>query len=64
LPPASRCDGALFDIYLVSETLGQRDAALPAVEHERIARPANMTVVTALTRPEMKVEIEITAFRG
>lgn len=27
-------------------------------------RPANTTVVTALVRPEMKVEIEATAFRG
>ena len=28
------------------------------------ARPANSTVVTRLVRPEMKVEIEVTAFRG
>lgn len=27
-------------------------------------RPANTTVVTALVRPEMRVEIEVTAFRG
>ena len=27
-------------------------------------RPANTTVVSALLRPEMKVEIEATAFRG
>jgi enamine deaminase RidA (YjgF/YER057c/UK114 family) len=27
-------------------------------------RPANTTVVSALVRPEMKVEIEVTAFRG
>ncbi len=27
-------------------------------------RPANSTVVAALIRPEMKVEIEVTAFRG
>ncbi len=27
-------------------------------------RPANSTVVAALMRPEMKVEIEVTAFRG
>lgn len=27
-------------------------------------RPANTTVVARLTRPEMKVEIEVTAFRG
>jgi enamine deaminase RidA (YjgF/YER057c/UK114 family) len=27
-------------------------------------RPANSTVVTRLVRPEMKVEIEVTAFRG
>jgi enamine deaminase RidA (YjgF/YER057c/UK114 family) len=33
-------------------------AALGAV------RPANTTVVSALLRPEMKVEIEVTAFRG
>lgn len=33
-------------------------AALGAV------RPANSTVVCALLRPEMKVEIEVTAFRG
>jgi enamine deaminase RidA (YjgF/YER057c/UK114 family) len=45
-----------------------------AADHPRIApalraalgdvRPANTTVVTALTRPEMKVEIEVTALRG
>jgi enamine deaminase RidA (YjgF/YER057c/UK114 family) len=28
------------------------------------ARPANSTVVARLVRPEMKVEIEVTAFRG
>lgn len=28
------------------------------------ARPANTTVVSRLLRPEMKVEIEVTAFRG
>jgi enamine deaminase RidA (YjgF/YER057c/UK114 family) len=28
------------------------------------ARPANSTVVARLLRPEMKVEIEVTAFRG
>lgn len=28
------------------------------------ARPANSTVVTGLVRPEMKVEIEVTALRG
>lgn len=28
------------------------------------ARPANSTVVAGLVRPEMKVEIEVTAFRG
>lgn len=28
------------------------------------ARPANSTVIAALIRPEMKVEIEVTAFRG
>jgi enamine deaminase RidA (YjgF/YER057c/UK114 family) len=33
-------------------------AALGAV------RPANTTVVAPLVRPEMKVEIEVTAFRG
>lgn len=43
-------------------------------DHPRIApalraalgevRPANSTVVTRLIRPEMKVEIEVTAFRG
>ncbi len=27
-------------------------------------RPANTTVIARLTRPEMKVEIEVTAFRG
>ena len=27
-------------------------------------RPANTTVVSALLRPEMRVEIEVTAFRG
>lgn len=27
-------------------------------------RPANSTVIAALIRPEMKVEIEVTAFRG
>lgn len=27
-------------------------------------RPANTTIVTGLVRPEMKVEIEVTAFRG
>ncbi|MER2510265.1 RidA family protein [Amaricoccus sp.] len=27
-------------------------------------RPANSTVICALIRPEMKVEIEVTAFRG
>jgi enamine deaminase RidA (YjgF/YER057c/UK114 family) len=27
-------------------------------------RPANTTIVSALIRPEMKVEIEVTAFRG
>ncbi|TPE52996.1 RidA family protein [Amaricoccus solimangrovi] len=27
-------------------------------------RPANSTVVAALIRPEMKVEIEVTAYRG
>jgi enamine deaminase RidA (YjgF/YER057c/UK114 family) len=27
-------------------------------------RPANTTVVSVLVRPEMKVEIEVTAFRG
>ncbi|PZQ47743.1 MAG: hypothetical protein DI556_16130 [Rhodovulum sulfidophilum] len=27
-------------------------------------RPANSTVIAALVRPEMKVEIEVTAFRG
>jgi enamine deaminase RidA (YjgF/YER057c/UK114 family) len=27
-------------------------------------RPVNTTVVSALVRPEMKVEIEVTAFRG
>jgi enamine deaminase RidA (YjgF/YER057c/UK114 family) len=45
-----------------------------AADHPKIApalrtalgevRPANTTVVTALTKPEMKVEIEVTAFRG
>jgi enamine deaminase RidA (YjgF/YER057c/UK114 family) len=30
-------------------------------EHTRAARPANTTVVCALTKPEMKVEIEVTA---
>jgi enamine deaminase RidA (YjgF/YER057c/UK114 family) len=50
-------------IYLVEPGDLQRiapalRAALGAV------RPANTTVVTALTRPEMKVEIEVTAFRG
>lgn len=30
-------------------------------EHTRAARPANTTVVCALTKPEMKVEIEATA---
>lgn len=43
-------------------------------DHPRIApalraafgatRPANSTVVAGLIRPEMKVEIEVTAFRG
>jgi enamine deaminase RidA (YjgF/YER057c/UK114 family) len=28
------------------------------------ARPANSTIVARLIRPEMKVEIEVTAFRG
>jgi enamine deaminase RidA (YjgF/YER057c/UK114 family) len=45
-----------------------------AAEHPKIGpalrkalgdvRPANTTVVSALVRPEMKVEIEVTAFRG
>lgn len=30
-------------------------------EHTRAARPANTTVVCALTKPEMRVEIEVTA---
>ena len=30
-------------------------------EHTRNARPANTTVLCALTKPEMKVEIEVTA---
>ena len=30
-------------------------------EHTRAALPANTTVVTALTAPQMKVEIEVTA---
>ncbi len=32
-------------------------------EHFRDIRPANTTVICALTKPEMKVEIEVTARR-
>jgi enamine deaminase RidA (YjgF/YER057c/UK114 family) len=39
------------------------DIAKIVGEHCRAARPANTTVVCALTKPEMKVEIEVTARR-
>ena len=37
------------------------DIAAIVGEHTRAARPANTTVVCALTKPEMKVEVEVTA---
>ena len=41
------------------------EAAAPVVrEYLGDIRPANMTVVSALLTPEMKIEIEATAFRG
>lgn len=50
-------------IYLVDPA--DHAAIAPAL---RVAfgevRPANSTVVAALIRPEMRVEIEVTAFRG
>jgi L-lactate permease len=51
-----------------------RFALVDAADHPKIApalssalgevRPANTTVVARLIKPEMKVEIEVTAFRG
>jgi enamine deaminase RidA (YjgF/YER057c/UK114 family) len=41
------------------------EAAAPVVrEYLADIRPANMAVVSALLTPEMKIEIEATAYRG
>jgi enamine deaminase RidA (YjgF/YER057c/UK114 family) len=49
-------------VYL-TEVADFEDIAKIVGEHCRTARPANTTVVCALTKPEMKVEIEVTARR-
>jgi len=56
------------DIVRVQYTIveaGLRDEIAPALREALGAvRPAATMVVAGLTEPEMKVEIEVTAFRG
>lgn len=50
--------------YTVAET-GFADEMLPVLErHFGEIRPAATMVIAGLIRPEMKVEIEVTAFKG
>jgi enamine deaminase RidA (YjgF/YER057c/UK114 family) len=50
--------------YTIVEA-GLRDEIAPALREALGAvRPAATMVVAGLTEPEMKVEIEVTAFRG
>lgn len=64
----AKADASLADvvravIYLADPA--DFDRVAPVVgEHFRDVRPANTTVCCALTRPEMRVEIEVTARRA
>lgn len=58
----------MVDIVRVQYTVANRDLvdALAPVLAERLGgvRPAATMVIAGLIRPEMKVEIEVTAFKG
>ncbi len=58
----------LSDVVRVQYTVtdaGLVDAMLPVLErHFGAIRPAATMVIAGLIRPEMKVEIEVTAFKG
>ena len=57
--------GDLVRIQVTVTDAAHWDAAAPVVrEYLAGIRPANTTVVSALMAPEMKIEIEATAFRG
>ncbi len=64
----AEADATLADVLRVVVYLADRDDLMAVCEvvGRKFAdiRPANTTVVTALARPEMKVEIEVTARRG
>jgi enamine deaminase RidA (YjgF/YER057c/UK114 family) len=59
---------AMDDIVRVQYTLTSADLVdqvLPALsEHLGAVRPAATMVIAGLIRPEMKVEVEVTAFKG
>jgi len=57
---ASLADAVRIQVFIADQNDFELVARIVG-EHMRPARPANTTVVCALTKPEMKVEIEITA---
>jgi enamine deaminase RidA (YjgF/YER057c/UK114 family) len=57
---ASLEDLVRIRVYLASQSDFEGIARIVG-EHTGAARPANTTVVCALTKPEMKIEIEVTA---
>ncbi|MEM7122925.1 MAG: RidA family protein [Pseudomonadota bacterium] len=59
---SSLADVVRVVIYIVEQDDFEAIARVVG-EHFRDIRPANTTVICALTKPEMKVEIEVTARR-